>query len=332
MDNLDKNENHGDDSSARVTGRRGFTRQFFKTALKTLTVSTLWAACKTRNRQEVKAPSADSSSDSSGPVRTPDNEDPRSPNKTEENSDQSQSLQTDGDNKSGCDQSKVNFIEWQKLPDAAGNLDVVYKFYGDTASTMMVIGLPYYQHGALLEIFVVRPSGKMLAGKGIVDPTDIRPDTSLRPVIFDNLQIKSDRQLVIIFKTACSDCEGGNHYSKHAMKYNITFSDTFMGKKVQSLTPTTVPGIFGKYQAYPNISPQEDNTTGYLTTGTYSIASEDALFAGTNELKNYIITDLVGEPLSGAGETFTNIMEYPEFICYRLVDNQFYLRTFVRIV
>ena len=43
------------------------------------------------------------------------------------------------------------------------------------------------------------------------------------------------------------------------------------------------------------------------------------------------VTDLAGKLLSIPGEPFERIIEHPEFLTYRNVDDQFYIRTFVRL-
>ncbi|MCB9229587.1 MAG: hypothetical protein H6618_08245 [Deltaproteobacteria bacterium] len=289
----------------------------------------IWAACKTRDRKSLQQPDTNTAAIRNNTAKKEENGTAPTPYSS---SGETATKSNEEEKKSVCSPQSINKIDWQGLPDAGENLEAVYKFYGDHNSAMVVVSLPKYQHGNLSEMYLLRPSGKLLAGKGIVDQTDIRPDTSIRPVVFDNLRIKSDRQLILVFKTACPNCEGSYFYSKHTMKYAIAFSDTFLGKKVQSPTPLSVPGVFGEYQAFANIGPNPEFTDRFFKSGSYSIASEDAVFSAATELKDCIITDLSGTPVSGAGDTFTDILEYPEFICYRLVDDQFYLRTFVRLL
>jgi len=328
----EKTAKNGGKGLSLLLSRRGFFSIFSAgTAFRSLGFVALALACKTRKREDVKQNSLNSQEDDTG---YDSGENTKTP-ETDADTDAAGSDAFGNENsesKKTCDQSKVNYIKWQDLPDVQDNLEPVYKFYGDTASSMMVISLPFYQHGNLLEVFIVRPSGKLLAGKGITDPADIRPNTTLRPVIFDNLQIKSDRLLIIIFKTACGSCSDGFLYSKHAMKFSITFADTFMGKKVLGLTPRSVPGLYAEYQAFANIGPDEEATAGFFDQGTYTMASEEAVFVGSSFLKDYAITDIVGNIISQKGEKFNNIIEYPEFVCYKLVNNQFYIRTFVRLV
>ena len=287
-------------------------------------------SCKTRSRRKITSgEEADQASNRS--------REPERPPITPESGRGSE--QQASETRDSCTRQSLNTLDWRSLPEAGENLEARYKFYGNTTSTMMVLDLPKYQHGGLAEIFLVRVSGKLLAGKGIVDGADIRADTSLRPVVFDNIQLKGDRQLIIVFKTVCQDCEGGYLYTRYMMKYAISFSDTFRGKKVLSPDPTSVPGIYQNHQAFANIGPDPENMDGFFNYGSYSIASDGADFKGSLELKGYIVTNMMGDIITKSdgitalrGEQFNDILENHQFICYKLVENQYYVRTFVRLV
>ncbi|MFK7826839.1 MAG: hypothetical protein AB8G05_22035 [Oligoflexales bacterium] len=222
----------------------------------------------------------------------------------------------------------TNVIEWSKLENAYENLEPSYKFYGDSSSSMLVLSLPKYQHGNLIDVYLVRYSGKLIAQKGITEIADINENTTLKPIVFDNIQMKDDKRLVIIYKVA--DNQFGIKFTKHEMRYDVTFSDNFRGKPAYGMTPSSVPGYFAANQATPSFGPDPNVVQGFYDLGNYTVGSEDAFFAGSPALKGYIITDLMGNTLSENGEKFNNLIQFPEFICYKLVDNKFYLRTFIR--
>lgn len=223
--------------------------------------------------------------------------------------------------------AETNTIDWKGFENAYENLEPRYKFYGDSSSSMMVLSLPKYQHGNLIDVFLARYSGKIIAQKGIVESADINDNTTLKPIVFDNIQMKDDKRLVIIYKI--SD-QFGVKVTKHEMQYDVTFSDSFRGKPAFGLSPSSVPGHFAQNQATPSFGPDPNIVQGFHDLGTYTLGSEDSYFAGSPALKGYIITDLMGNTLSENGEKFNNLVQYPEFICYKLVENKFYLRTFIR--
>ena len=231
------------------------------------------------------------------------------------------------DSNQSCN-ADTNVIDWSKLENAYENLEPRYKFYGDSSSSMMVLSLPKYQHGNLIDVYLVRNSGKLIAQKGITEIADINENTTLKPIVFDNIQMKDDKRLVIIYKVA--DNQFGIRFTKHEMQYDVTFSDNFRGKPAYGLTPSSVPGYFAANQATPSFGPDPKVAQGFYDLGTYTVGSEDSYFSGSSALKGYIITDLMGNILSENGEKFNNLIQFPEFICYKLVDDKFYLRTFIR--
>lgn len=281
------------------------------------------AACKLQKRNDVKQLTE--------PIDNPD-ESQNEEQQEDKNEDGGTSLDSplgtqEPDPSQACD-AKTNVIDWSKLENAYENLEPIYKFYGNTSSSMMVLSLPKYQHGNLIDIYLVRYSGKLIAQKGISELADINDNTTLKPVIFDNIQMKDDRRLVIIYKVV--DNQFGIRFTKHEMTYDVTFSDNFRGKPAFGLSPNSVPGHFATSQATPSFGPDPNMLQGFYDLGKYTVASEDSYFLGSPGLQGFIITDLMGNVLSEDGEKFNNLIQYPEFICYKLVDNKFYMRTFIR--
>lgn len=92
-------------------------------------------------------------------------------------------------------------IDLKTVPKASENLTTEIYCYGDSSSTLLIVHLPKYQYGNLISMTVMlQPSGRIIAQKGIFDESNIRPDTTLRPVAFDGLRIRTDTQAVVLFK------------------------------------------------------------------------------------------------------------------------------------
>lgn len=229
----------------------------------------------------------------------------------------------------------TNLIDISPFPEAKENLEPRLKLYGESSSTLLVIDLPKYVHGNLISVFVVRQNGEVIAQKGISSFADIKPDLSIRPLVFDNLSIKNERRLSLIFETSCNSCDGGKAYYKYQMTEDLVFETKFNGKPVYGLMPTNAPLNFYKYQAFADFLPQMDD---FDTSSTYfyQVLSDEAKYDAVGGLNGFIITDLFGNILSENGKNkdgklWADIMNHHIFICYRLVADQFYVRTFIRL-
>lgn len=219
-------------------------------------------------------------------------------------------------------------IDLANFDPVSENLETKLVFYGDSRSTLMVLSLPKYQHGSLANVIIMLlPSKRLAATRGIFEQSDILPDTRLRPLAFDNLRLKSDRRVAILYKLHCSECSGGYRYLKYEMPGELQYQTRFLGKDVYGATSSSLPPAFASNQAVVDFKlPERDSLQkrrGYLVPSLDTVLSASGL-EGT------YITDLAGNILATPNTTFSDFLSYPEFICYKDYKNQYFIRTFIR--
>ena len=229
-----------------------------------------------------------------------------------------------------------NEVDYSLLPDITPNFAPKIKFYGSPDSALVAIDLPIYVHtGILQSVFIVRQSGAAIAQKGISDEADIDARSAARTIIFDNIRLGPERHLVLLFEIDCQSCEGGKALLKYVMPHEIAFENRFRDRPVNALTPSSMPADFYQHQAFADFLPMDDHFTESGNT-FHQVSSDDAKYDSAGGLKDFVITDLMGNVLAERGgktdsTTWSNIMNYPQFICYKLVGEQYYVRTFVRV-
>ena len=306
------------------TDRRGYLKTSLGTGL-----ALLLAACKTtKNRSAAADPS------SSGIVTAPD-DNPTTPPLTGISNNTSSGTTT-GTGQSSQTDCQAPQIDLSVIAAATPNLNAQCFFYGNSTSALLVVSCPQYQYGILQSITILlQPSGRVVAQKGIFQASDIRPDTTLRPVTFENVLIKNDTQVVLLYAQTCSTCASGVSYSKFG-PLNITYTTQFLGLPAYGLTPSAMPILpggtsvqYSTYEAEPLFSPTLSSSSVVLQSG-YNTVVPGIIQFQANGFTDLYVTDLAGNVLSTPGQPFTQIIEYPEFICYRLVGN-YYIRTFVRV-
>ncbi len=241
--------------------------------------------------------------------------------------------------------SKYNYNKKSILEDATQvvqevpeNLKPSLKFYGDSQSAIIVLELPYYNNLAqTLEVITVfRPSGDPLCEKRIEQVADIDVSNRLRPVVFENIAIKNDKSLIILFKESSSNTV---KYTKYAMDTQISFNNSFNGKPVKSSNDP----LYSQYRAYPNfgLDVGSEFSLPSASDGTISL-SIGAKYLGAPSLKGFILADMMNRPIaidgeggsdtSPRGETFNDLENYYQFFCYKKADDgEYYVRTLVRV-
>ncbi len=232
-----------------------------------------------------------------------------------------------------CQSAQINLADISQ--NATPNLRTLCTFYGDSTSALMVVNLPDYQHGILETITVMLlPSGRVVAQKGIFPNSDVRLNTTVRALTFENIRIKADTQVALVFKLSCTSCDPLLKFGP----ISITFNNLFLGKTAYGLSSSSLPSISGSStplpystnQAMPLFSPIIKEGT-IITQNRISSVDPNSIQFQASGFESLYVTDLVGNILSLPGSPFTQILEYPEFICYKLVQNMYYVRTFVRV-
>ncbi|MBI2603036.1 MAG: hypothetical protein HYW48_08265 [Deltaproteobacteria bacterium] len=219
-------------------------------------------------------------------------------------------------------------VDLAKFPTAGENMDARMVFYGDSTSTLMVIDLPKYQHGLLKSMIVyLQPSQRVIARRGIFEESDIKDDTTLRPVAIENVPMKGDRKAALIYEVQCDGCAGGVQFLKYEFPTDIVYSTTFLDKPAYGLNPSSMPQLFKNYQTIPLFAQEPEKA---VREKVLQLANPLTPYS-VSGLDDVYVTDLMGKILSVPGQAFKDIWEYPEFICYRSVKNMFYIRTFVRV-
>jgi hypothetical protein len=224
-------------------------------------------------------------------------------------------------------------IDLTAYPVIDETLQTTFAFYGDSFSTMMVMSCPKYTQGLLQSIIVIlKPSGRVVAQRCIDPLVDIRPDTTMKDIVFDNLNIKSDYQVALLFKLTCTSCSNGFIYKKLEPTNRISYITTFQGTPVQTISSSSVSSLYATYSTRPQVWFQALNNS-LFDSGDYFTATPNTTFQASG-LTGLYITDLLSQTiLASPGMVFTDFVNYPEFICYNLVSSgvKFYVRTFVRL-
>lgn len=229
-----------------------------------------------------------------------------------------------------CQDTKVDLSTIDK---ATENLEAQMMIYGDSASALLVVSLPKFQYssGNLISVTIMLlPSGKVIAQKGIFEESDINPDTTIRPLIFDNLSFRTDTQIAVVYKVACDSCTDSSTYQKFG-PVALTYTNTFLSKPVMSLKPDTLPTQYLSNQVSLGFSVKSITKDSLITDrGISSFSPSNATLNSTGFSAVYV-TDLLGNILfvPAPSKTFTDFYKYPEFICYQLVGDS-YVRTFVK--
>ena len=321
----------GDTDDKDSRGRRGFIRSFLGAASGSLFL--IWG-CKTKSGEKSKKeslgkPSVSTLSESSGgPVEG-------SQDMSEVGGQIATEKSTDHPTTSGQCSQEVK-IDLASLQDVTENYEVSHKLYGSALSGMLVIWLPKFQYegGSLSSVIVVRSNGEAICQKGILESSDVREDTTLRPLIFDNLRIGGDKALSIVFKIGCEGCEEQVSYKKYDIINGLNYETKRNKKIVYSISPFSVPKGWAEHQAMPTIStkvasndsPGGSDEQGYMYRFSSSLLRVD-------NLKAFEVTDLTGRVLSPVGQDLSvDMFEHPVVICYKLVNNMFYVRTIVRFI
>lgn len=229
-----------------------------------------------------------------------------------------------------CNALNANRIDSSRMPVAPARFSPQVKAYGVDRSAMLVISLPNYTHADLKvsRIIVVRQDGRILA---LHSPTgaDVKGDGTLRYVVLDNLNLKTERRFTLVFLTS------DGVYSKWTMDADLTFETTFKGKNVVALaTGEAHPTGFSDGQGIADFGEVFDSFGAAETIAFSSrrlmTAQSDSKHVKASLLADHVITDLMGVEV-GLGATWTGILEHPTFFAYKLVGDR-YVRTFIRIV
>lgn len=266
--------------------------------------------------------------------------------------------------------TKVAYIDYSNLQDVGEAFGPHIKVYGNAKSAMLVFGLPCYpytQQNRLRFIMVVRPNGHILATKFIHANADIDGNGNLRPIIFDNINLRGDRSLVFLISTHqkeelfkyvlhSSGQTSSSPKSCNAIyntKNNLSFVDKNRGNDTISfgMTSTHIPTNFHLKQSFPLFSPNSKNTNPnenfgqsfnssskirYATKSTKYALSENLTEGEVLNPINDTVTDLLGNPINihipSKEEEFAQILEYPYYVVYRLANRskKQYVRTIVR--
>ena len=218
-------------------------------------------------------------------------------------------------------------IKFKMLPIAGEKFELETKCYGNIHSALFVLHFPKYQHGNLTEIFIVHDSGKLIAQKGILNSSDIADDDTILPIIFDHIFIEENTKYHLILK------EGGKSYSRVEISEPLIFEKKFQGLNVHSFRSVSFPAQESYLHYVNNIFSPNAEQYSYITDKEQIIhMNYQAKFSNNSQLKDYVVTDLLGRILADEGDDFNDFTSYSMIICYKKVDKKYFLRTFVKIV
>ncbi|MBP6217094.1 MAG: hypothetical protein KA436_00745 [Oligoflexales bacterium] len=228
-----------------------------------------------------------------------------------------------------CDAAPI--IDLSQYPKAGENLEANIVFYGDPSSTLIAIDFPKYSHGLLRSIFVVSQESKQVLAQRWIDPeSDVKEDTRLYPIIFENIKIKPNTHITLLYQQNCPSCSGGSLFSTFTMNNSaVSYAHTFMGKPVYGVTSNSAHPLYSVGSAQPklSLSPGGEHLS---ERGSYTNASPQTEWT-VKGLEDCYITDLFGTILAPPKTEFHVTTTNPEFICYRSVNNSFFIRTLVRM-
>lgn len=228
-----------------------------------------------------------------------------------------------------CD-APVQAVPIEKLKELPEELKVKLKFYGDAASTMLVVVFPnlQYESGGIVDISLLGEEGKPIAQRGIIESVDVLPDTSMRPIVFQNL-VMNHKHLTVLIKRICFSCElGETEVFKYVMNDDIRYESMFMGKPAYGLLPHKVSHQFEGFLPVVSVIPNtKDSRFSYADDRVYATSDSKFLVQG---LRGFVVTDLAGNVLSFPEEDSSSldILKYRIVVTYRLVDDSYYVREF----
>ncbi len=209
--------------------------------------------------------------------------------------------------------------------------------YGSPKKCSLVVSFPKYGHGGPVEVasFVIaRFTGSLVALK-VIMRSDIAADNKIIPVVLDNLPVSKGDKVCIIVQTT-----DGNQY-KHQIEAPISFQDPYLKSETyvdlslaSDITiPDGVQPIINFYPTNPRslgANPSDDQIKEIWDRGDYFIAGSTSQYSTSPGLTDFIITDLTGTILSQQGETFNDLLNHTEVICYKNMGGTWY-RTMIRL-
>lgn len=219
-----------------------------------------------------------------------------------------------------------NSVNLDKIPDGGNEYRIRIKIYGNEISSMLVFSLPDYQKKDLTDIFLATDSGQLIAQRGVFDINDIKEDGFYRLFVFDHLRLRQGDKIVVLFKMI------SGLFLKKNVNLPVLFETRFRGLPVQG---PGFPGFHNPdyYDRHPDnvFSPEDIDFLPEKGESVARFAGFGTKFLKRDDLEGTVVTDLLGDSLSEHGETFHQIGDTNLFIVYRLMDQKYWFRTFIRV-
>lgn len=243
-----------------------------------------------------------------------------------------------------CEKQRVDVRTLNDLANPSDRAKVV--IYGRENHAMIVVDLPTRLQNntdQLKSISIHRETGHFIA-QYMLTSADIRTMSLYWPFVFKNMRIKFGEALYLRY-TFTESLE----FKQKVEGVDVAPLTTYEGKLVKPSMEVDILGSATGRSApefaalVPVVNFAENDSTGIPPTQNpvYNFSSArqlrtaqtSARFLPAQGLAGYVITDLSGNLLAADGGTFIDIMNYPNFICYKPVPNltsvSYWVRTIV---
>ena len=220
-----------------------------------------------------------------------------------------------------------NTINLDHIPLASELYEASIRLFGTPKSALLAILLPKYQHGDLRGLYVSSKQGDLISYKAISEIGHIDVDSTLMPVIFDNVTIGSTRFFTLLFETI----EG--KLFKFELKEKINFDSDFRGLKAYGvgypyLSNDDHYDFFNQNVFAPEISQFKI----LLEQSEIIKVSQEFSFRKFYFDPNVFVTDFFGNELKEDPQSSTSFSRNNFFICYVLSKKKnYYLRSLIKL-
>ncbi|MBI2602300.1 MAG: hypothetical protein HYW48_04520 [Deltaproteobacteria bacterium] len=204
-----------------------------------------------------------------------------------------------------------------KIRIAPEDLELASRTYGKSGSVLFAFRLPKYVHGNLRGFYLVRENGEPLAYKPVFPGIEVKAD-QLGIQYLDHLPLKEGDFFAIVF-------QWGADVYKSPRLGPVKFERRFRDLPIVGFGEfAPVGGLVA-----PSLVPKFRREDIEVWEGDYWNFSSGGAFHPSNDLREFILTDLMGSVLAEEGDKFTEFEKYPMIIAYRNMGT-LYARTFLR--
>lgn len=216
-------------------------------------------------------------------------------------------------------------LDFAQIADGPQELTPTTRLYGSTQSSLLAIGFPQYQDSGLTELYVAYADGTLIAQKKVQDVYDIQ-NGILRIQIFDHLQLDSKKVIAIL-------CKVDTIFYKFVQTAPPIFETLYKGKVVFSPNDIGAGIPHASEGARPQVlvQPGQNAKLAAKQAEDYFLVADNATFQASVALQGWTLCDLMGNTVAEYAELFQDFYNQPYLIAYKLVNNQYYLRTILHL-